>query len=229
MYLIDLVYRTVLTIANSDIRGNVKPTDARLLINTTIEEIYESYFYELNRMLNRQNKGLIGNRLDNIPDLIRDKINYYIESKEVIVSDDKLNLPSDLRYLDSVFIDQNEVEIVKNAKEFQVVKRLANTSYPIGYKNSGNSIVLYPIGYDKAEVSYLRKPKIPNWTFYVVNGSEIFNPDAADFQDLDIHPSEVSNVIIKTLQKVGINLKEQDLQQVMTQQQNIEFNQEIQS
>ncbi|QQU04237.1 hypothetical protein [Myroides odoratus] len=229
MYLIDLVYRTVLTIANSEVRGNVKPSDIRLLINTTVEEIYESYFYELNRMLNRQNKGLVGNGLDNIPDLIRDKINHYLQSKEVSLLDSKITLPSDVRYLDDVFVDEVGVELLKSLREFQVVKNTANKTYPIGYKIDANTIVVYPNGYNEAVLSYLRKPKVPNWTYFVVNGTEVFNPDANDFQDLDIHQSEVSNVIIKTLQKVGINLKEQDLQAVMTQQQNIEFNQEMQS
>lgn len=229
MYLIDLVYRTVLTIANSEVRGNVKPSDIRLLINTTVEEIYESYFYELNRMLNRQNKGLVGNGLENIPDLIRDKINHYLQSKEVSLSDSKITLPNDVRYLDDVFVDEVEVELLKSLREFQVVKNTANKTYLIGYKIDANTIVIYPNGYNTATLSYLRKPKVPNWTYFVVNGTEVFNPDANDFQDLDIHQSEVSNVIIKTLQKVGINLKEQDLQAVMTQQQNIEFNQEMQS
>lgn len=229
MYLIDLVYQTVLTIANSDVRGNVKPSDARLLINATIEEIYESYFYELNRMLNRQNKGLIGNGLENIPDLIRDKINYYITSKEVVVEDNKATLPNDVRYLDSVFVGNCEVEILKSFKDFQIVKNIANKSYPIGYKSNASTIVLYPIGYNNVSITYLRKPKIPNWTYVEVMGTEVFNPSSLDFQDIDMHQSEVSNIIIKTLQKVGVNLKEQDLQQVMAQQQNIEFNQEIQS
>lgn len=229
MYLIDLVYRTVLTIANSEVRGNVKPSDIRLLINTTVEEIYESYFYELNRMLNRQNKGLVGNGLENIPDLIRDKINHFLKSEEVIVSSGKISLPNDVRYLDNVFVDEVEVELLKSLREFQVVKNTANRTYPIGYKIDANTIVVYPTGYNQAVLSYLRKPKVPNWTYFVVNGTEVFNPDASDFQDLDIHQSEVSNVIIKTLQKVGINLKEQDLQAVMAQQQNIEFNQEMQS
>lgn len=229
MYLIDLVYRTVLTIANSEVRGNVKPSDIRLLINTTVEEIYESYFYELNRMLNRQNKGLVGNGLENIPDLIRDKINHFLKSEEVSVSSGKISLPNDVRYLDNVFVDEVEVELLKSLREFQVVKNTANRTYPIGYKSDATTIIIYPNGYNEATLSYLRKPKVPNWTFFVVNDTEVFNPDASDFQDLDIHQSEVSNVIIKTLQKVGINLKEQDLQQIMAQQQNIEFNQEMQS
>jgi hypothetical protein len=228
MYLIDLVYRTVLTIANSDVRGNIKPSEIRLLINTSIEEIYESYFYELNRMLNRQNKGLIGKGIENIPDLIRDKINYYLKTDTVIISDGRGALPVDVRYIESAFYNDTEVEILKSNKEFQGVKNVSNKSYPVCFKND-SLITVYPKSIDSIEVSYLRKVKVPNWTYLNVRGTEVFNPSATDFQDLDMHSSEISNIVIRTLQKVGINLKEQDLQQVMAQQQNIEFNQEIQS
>ncbi|MDR2223563.1 MAG: hypothetical protein LBE34_12665 [Flavobacteriaceae bacterium] len=228
MYLIDLVYRTVLTIANSDVRGNIKPSEIRLLINTSIEEIYESYFYELNRMLNRQNKGLIGKGIENIPDLIRDKINYYLKNATVSISDGRGALPADIRYVESAFYNDTEVEILKSNKEFQLVKNVSNKSYPVCFKND-SVITVSPKAIDSIEVSYLRKVKVPNWTYVNVRGTEVFNPSAADFQDLDMHSSEISNIVIRTLQKVGINLKEQDLQQIMQQQQNIEFNQEIQS
>lgn len=227
--LIDLVYQTVLTIANSDVRGNVKPSDARLLINTTVEEIYESYFYELNRMLNRQNKGLVGGGLSNIPDLIREKIYHYLEEKEINVVDGSVSLPDNLRFLEGVLHDDSEVEILKDRRGFGAVKSLASATYPIGYKISENTLKVFPIDLDKVSVSYLRTPKLANWTFIVVGGAEMFNPSSPDFQELDIHPSELYNVIILTLQKVGINLKEQDLQQIMQQQKTIEFNQEMQS
>ena len=53
MISVDLVYKTVLMFANSDIRGNVKPTDLRLALYDVVNEIVEEYFYEVNRMLNR--------------------------------------------------------------------------------------------------------------------------------------------------------------------------------
>ncbi|KUF38965.1 hypothetical protein AS361_03720 [Myroides marinus] len=229
MYLIDLVYKTILSIANSDVRGNIKPSEIRLLINTTVEEVYEGYFYELNRIQNRSNKGLIESGLGNLAERIREKLDFYKEEKELSIKDNQVILPSDLRYLESVFLDDNEVELFKNRSSFNINKSLARKSYPIGYKNSSDNIICYPIGYKIATINYLRKIKVPNWTYVMVRGAEVFNPSASDFQDLDIHSSELYNVIIKTLQKVGINLKEQDLQQIMAQQQNIEFNQEIQS
>jgi hypothetical protein len=56
MISVDRVY--VLTLANSDIRGNVTPSELKL--NDVVNEVYEGYQRELNRMMNRENRGLIG-------------------------------------------------------------------------------------------------------------------------------------------------------------------------
>ncbi|WP_430611496.1 hypothetical protein [Flavobacterium sp. JP2137] len=227
MISIDLVYKTVLALANSDIRGNSKPSEIRLFLNNVINEIYEEYFSEINRMLNRQNKGLIGRGIENIPDRIREKLNHFlVENEPLVYQDEHFLLPSDLRFFESVFYNEVEVENTKSNSEFNLIKKIATKQYPI-YNKSANQIKIAPSAIiDKVNINYLRNPKVPKWTYFVVNGAEVFNPSAPDFQDIDLHPSEESNVILKTLQKLGINLKEQDLQQITMNKENIEFNQE---
>lgn len=232
MISIDLVYKTVLMLANSDIRGNVKPTDFRLAINNSVHEIIEEYPFELNRMINRQNRGLIDTGTANIPDLIRERINHFlIEDVELTFSDPYFDLPADLRHIESVFSqDDNEVEFCKNSKEFKLLKNFKDTSptasYPIGLK-LGSKIRIAPSTIvEDVTVTYLRRHRIANWTYVIVDGSEIFNPSAGDFQDIDLHHSEFNNVIIKTLHQFGINLKEQDITAITQNQSAQDFNQE---
>jgi len=98
--------------ANSDIRGNVKPTDLRLALYDVINEIVEEYFYEVNRMINRESRGLINGGLENLPDRIREKILYFlVEDVSLTYNDPYFTLPTNLRYIDSVYYDNvNEVE-----------------------------------------------------------------------------------------------------------------------
>ena len=112
MIAIDRVYKTLLTLSNSDIRGNVKPTDLRLALYDTVNEIYEGYFYEVNRMLNRENRGLINGGLENLPDRIREKIlHFLVEDICLVYEHPYFILPTNLRYIDSVFYRNiNEVE-----------------------------------------------------------------------------------------------------------------------
>jgi hypothetical protein len=232
MISIDRVYKTVLMLSNSDIRGNVKPIDLRLALYDVINEIVEEYFYEVNRMLNRENRGLINRGLENIPDRIREKILYFlVEDEELIFSDPYFTLPSNLRYIDSVFYQENnEVELCKHNREFKLLLNYTDTrptiTNPIGLR-VGDEIKIAPITIqDAVTISYIRNPLVPNWTYIVVGGSELFNPSAPDFQDIDLHPSEENRVVLMTLKRFGINLKEEDLMQITTNKETTEFNQD---
>ena len=232
MISVDLVYKTVLMFANSDIRGNVKPTDLRLALYDVVNEIVEEYFYEVNRMLNRENRGLINGGFENIPDRIREKILYFLKEDVVLnYAAPYFELPADLRYIDSVFYqDNNEVEFCKHNKEFKLLLNYADTlptnTNPIGLR-IGNKIKVAPTTIvDEVTISYLRNPLIPNWTYTVVGGAELFNPSAPDFQDIDLHPSEENRVVLATLKRFGVNLKETDLTQMTAAREQIDFNQD---
>lgn len=232
MISVDRVYKTILMFANSDIRGNVKPTDLRLGLYDTVNEIVEEYFYEVNRMLNRENRGLINGGFENIPDRIREKILYFLKEDVVLnYAAPYFELPIDLRYIDSVFYQENnEVEFCKHNKEFKLLLNYTDTlptnTNPIGLR-VGNKIKVAPTTItDEVTISYLRNPLIPNWTYTVVGGAELFNPSAPDFQDIDLHPSEENRVVLATLKRFGVNLKEQDLVQMTAAREQIDFNQD---
>ena len=232
MISVDRIYKTVLMFANSDIRGNVKPTDLRLALYDVVNEIVEEYFYEVNRMLNRENRGLINGGFENIPDRIREKILYFLKEDVVLnYAAPYFELPADLRHIDSVFYQENnEVEFCKHNKEFKLLLNYTDTlptnTNPIGLR-IGDKIKVAPTTIvDEVTISYLRNPLIPNWTYTVVGGAELFNPSAPDFQDIDLHPSEENRVVLATLKRFGVNLKETDLTQMTAAREQIDFNQD---
>jgi hypothetical protein len=68
------VYKTVLNLANSDIRGNVTPSELKLVLNDVVNEVY-GYLAEL-KMMNREswfNRKGIGD----LPDRIRENYNIF--------------------------------------------------------------------------------------------------------------------------------------------------------
>lgn len=231
MVSVDLVYKTVLMLGNTDIRGNCTPNDARLAINNVVNEIYEEYLFEVNRATTRENRGLMNGGLENIPQKIREKIQHFLQDGPATFVTTLFQLPSDLRYFDSVYFnDTTEIKPTKNAKEFKTIGNFVHTmpteEYPI-YLKQGNTIRVLPTTIqDDVTVFYLRNPLVAKWTFNVVSGAELFNPSAGDFQDIDLHPSEEANVILRTLQKFGINLKEQDIITVTQNLKNQDFNQD---
>jgi len=231
MVSIDLVYKTCLVLANSDIRGNVTPADLRLIINNVVNEIYEEYLFVVNQMTNRENRGLMNGGLENMPDKIREKIQYFLQDAPATFVTTLFQLPSDLRYFDSVYFnDTTEIKPTKNAREFKLVGNFVHTKpteeYPI-YLKQGTTIKVLPTTIqDNVTVFYLRNPLIAKWTYTVVSGAELFNPSALDFQDIDLHPSEEVNVILRTLHKFGINLKEQEIVAITQNMKTQDFNQD---
>lgn len=218
---IDRVKRVVQIILNTDNRGNFTPSDFNDILKNVIDEIYEDYLYQVNQMVNRENRGLINGELENIPDRIREKLMHYLDDSTVAISSGTFDIPEDLRYFDTVVTaDGYDVEMCRNRKEFNTIKGLSHTTpsvyYPLGIKK-GTAIEVLPDTVDEVTFYYLRNPLTPKWTYTIVGDVELFNPSANDFQDIDMHISEEENIIRKVCLKFGINLKEGDIQNAMAQ------------
>jgi len=212
--MIDVIFQTVKTFVNTDGRGNFRPTDFNLVLNNSVQEIYNSYLTEINQQVNRENRGLINGGLENVADRIREKVLHYLKEETIPVgaTPGVFTLPSDCRYFDTVVAGSgNTLEFCRNREEYNLLKTVvANSEFPI-YLKTSNTILTYPTTLDEVTLYYLRNPLFGKWTFTVFGGAELFNPSASDFQEVDIHPADETDLIIKICQKFGVNLKEQDL------------------
>ena len=224
--MLNRIHRTVKFLANSEGRGNVSPGDIDFAIHHRVQEKQEELLFEVNRLVNRQNKGLVNGALENTTEKVREKIQHYLQEETVAVIDGKITIPSGVRYFDMLLYATTYVELCKDHKEFLLSKREATEGYPIGLKTS-NKVVLWPSTLASVTVSYLRNPLYAKWTYNTVEGVEMYDPSRSDFMEVDIHPSEESDLIIRVLQSFGINLKEPDLQRITEQVKNSEFNKEM--
>jgi hypothetical protein len=230
--LIDRIYKKVQTFVNTELRGNVSPSEFNLFLHDAIQNRNEEYFYDISRMVNKENRGYMPNSLENLADRYREKVAHYLVEDVTLVlvtnTTNKYTLPADYRYIDEISINGNtSFEMTKDNKEFNIVKALATKQFPVMVQVA-NTIKVSPATLEAATISYLRKVKIPRWTFAVVNGAELFNPSANDFVDADIHPSEEDEIVSRVLMRFGVNLKEQDIQAYTMNKDNIDFNQENQ-
>ena len=212
--MIDVIFQTVKTFVNTDGRGNFTPTEFNLFLNNSVQEIYNSYITEINQQVNRENRGLVNGGLENVSDRIREKLLHYLKEQTITVgvTPGVFTIPADCRYFDTVLTTTgNTLEFCRNREEFNILKTVvANAEFPI-YLKAAKTITTYPSTITSLSVYYLRNPLFAKWTFLVIGGAEIFNPSAGDFQDVDIHPADETDLIIKVCQKFGVNLKEQDL------------------
>jgi hypothetical protein len=229
--MIDRVYQTVKMLANTDVRGNFKPADFDKALYNVILEKFEEYPFELNRALNRQNRGLIGNGLENIPDNILEKMQYYSKEASLVYAANSFTIPSDARDIDAVlYLNKAEIFLAKNTAAFNHGTNFKHTAptadFPIGLRIGNKLKVLPATIITNVTMYYLRNPLIPKWTYIEYNDVELFNPSAVDFQDIDMHPSEEDDIVSRLLVKMGINLKEPDLQASANNSEQQEFNQQ---
>lgn len=224
--MIDRIFQKTKAHVNTDGRGNFKPTIFNLFLHDAIQEKYESYIVEINQAVNRENRGLINGGLENFPDRLREKLQYYLKSGTMSLNGSVYDLPADLKYFDTVTTALgNILEVCKDNNEFNIVARYnASITYPI-YIKIGKSIKVAPALTGQLKVDYLRLPLFPKWTYVLAGGAELFNPSAGDFQDADIHESEEDDLVKRVCLKFGINLKETDLQAAMSNDEQSEFNQ----
>ncbi|MGV6830318.1 MAG: hypothetical protein ACWA5P_01990 [bacterium] len=223
--MINRVKKLVQILINTDGRGNFKIDDFNEILYLVIQEIFEGWMYELNRALRREYRGQINNDLENLPDRIREKLLYYLTESTITLTDGSGDLPSDMRYLDTLYSGDREVENCKNTKEFNVIKSLQltspNSDYPIAVKK-GTTISVLPNTITELTCNYLRNPIAPKWTYSLVGGVELFNPAANDFQDIDMHPSEEEHIVRRVCRHMGLHLKEGDVQNAMNRLEEVE-------
>lgn len=226
--MIDRIFQKVKAHVNTDGRGNFKPSIFNLFLHDAIQEKYESYVVEINQAVNRENRGLINGGLENLPDRLREKLQHFLKIGTLTYSvpTTSYTLPADLNYFDTITDAAGNIfENCKDKNEFDITARYnAKVLYPI-YIKIGNSIKVAPANTTILQITYLRKPLYPKWTFNIVSGAELFNPSASDFQNCDMHESEEDDLVKRVCFKFGINLKEADLQASMQNSEQIEFNQ----
>lgn len=224
--LLDRIYRKVKNFVNTDVYGNVEPTDFESFVHDAIQSRNEEYFYDLNRLENKANRGLIRGGVSNLTERYSEKIlHYLVESDPINVVDGYVDIPSDCRYITEPE-NQNGIpyEFCKNKKSFNVLKSTATATYPI-YLMVGNKLRIAPAPESGGVVvSYLRKIKYPKWTYNEVQKNEVFNPDSEDFVDADIHPSEEDEIVRRVLMRFGINLKTEDISSYALNEEKSEFN-----
>ncbi len=227
--LIDRIYKKVKTFVNTDVRGNVTPVEFNLFLHDAIQERQNELVGLINQHQNRANKGLSGSGLENIAENHREKLGYYLSLQSLTANaNGQISIPQEAIYIDLI---ENNIGIAfeqcASYNDFRTLKPNATNDFPL-FVRFGNLVETYPLAsLQKIKISFVRKPIIPNWTYEVVSGNELFNPSHPNFRDADAHPSEEDVLVVKVLKRFGINLKENEITAVASQTEQINTQQEL--
>lgn len=216
--MIDRVRNTVLTLLNKGNRGTIPPSEFNRLAGLAQRSIFENNFYEYSKYINMQNQRLTNSEYSDIPKNIREKIDVFAEygslnfiSKGTFIpNEDDLYRVIQLIYKDNI-IEECPKSIINMLNRDKYAS--PTEDFPL-YTRFGDKFRVYPTTITKGvNMTYIRKPKTPKWTFIEVQGNPVFNPSANDFQDIELHPSDETELIIKILEYCGITIRSAEVVQ----------------
>jgi hypothetical protein len=239
---VDLVYKTVLLILNKEQRGYITPEEFNKIGSQVQQEIFETYFEDLNQQLRvPQTDAEYANRQKNIDNNIAifktfgsctytnpggGVVPYYappVNTHRIgtIIYKDEIEVErvqkNDLLYL-------NLSTLTKPTTSFPIYLYENSTAGVLGTPNSVPKIYVSPktiTGVNDISCSYIRKPNDIVWGYKGLGnvtwttGPYIY--DAATSMDFELSPTEKTNIIIKILGYAGVIIRDPEIVQAASQ------------
>ena len=231
MVKIDTVYQTVLALANKEQRGYITPQEFNLFAAQAQMSIFEQYFYDLSQFLR-----IPGNNTSHsdMIDLLEEKISLFEVAGATVGSG--VTLPQNLYKLQNVhwlnstqgkrytaeYVDRKTwhqmlgISLVKPTDSRLIYLRTANGITVIGETAKSSNV----------QCDYIKTPQNPNWTYVVVDNKALYNPNATDHHNFELHQSEQTELVIRILGLAGITLKDQSLYQIASNEESKQIQQQ---
>ena len=216
--MINEFYSTVLTVLNHKQMGKITPSDFNSMLSQVLMKNYSELFADFRKSTFKKSRMQDSTNYANENFNLKQVIEYYVVEKTIQKDSNKFIMPDDTYLLSSIFDEKSQYE-KQDMKVFNMLTRLqkyAPTDCSPIYTFNDNKLKVYP-DKDELDLTYFRKIKLPKWT-YVINGNqEIFNPDAPDFQDIDMHDMMIGKLFSDVMFMCGVNLQMNEVQQYAMQ------------
>ena len=210
---INKVYKTVLVILEQEKRGVLTPTEFGRVATQAQQEVFTSYFDELNQLLRMPQTSLAyADRMA----LLDEKISLFKRSEELTIVAQEITPSSAVQELGSVIYTQNipgremqriQQQDVYTVNESPLTKPTA--FYPV-YTYENKIIKVYPSNLNGTiQLNYLSFPEDVKWGFTIDPelGNYIYN--SLDSTDFELHESDQPLLIDKILGYAGVMSKDQ--------------------
>jgi hypothetical protein len=222
--MINEVRNTVLAILSKDNNGYLTPDQFNLYADIAQKERYEQYTYDYSNAINKRNAHLFTSGLGDVPQIISEVIDRFRTTQALTYDGASFGfeVPTDAYSLGVVTTTAGEViEKIAQDKINRLLLSLDTSpteDFPV-YTIVNNPVwtvptqlKVYPSTIVDANISYLRYPKTPKWTYIGLSGGEpVFNLGAADYQDFELPESDKMFLIVKILQYAGTQISDEEV------------------
>lgn len=203
---------------NKNQMGKPSPSEFNHAVSEALLKNYSELFADFRKLNYRKSRFQDTPNYGAEAEYIKQAMEWYVAEDDIEIKDGKAVMPEDFNLFNALFSEKSEVEKV-DAETFGILRRIGRNKpskcFPIFTYNDG-ILKVFPQD-NKYEIIYFRKLKMPKWTYKEVRNTESFNPDASDYQDLDVHPILYHKVFVDTLHLLGLNIKEEYALQYVTQ------------
>ena len=226
--MIDQVRNTVLFFMSKDGRGYLTPSEFNSFAEMAQRSIFEDDFFAYNRLILKQTNRLTNSEFGDLPKNFRERLDKFAQYA-TLTKNNTTQLWSysatDVHRVEGLTYAGNDVEEVSKLD----INKLNNTplissstTYPV-YIRVGSDFKIFPSTIASGvELYYLRTPKTPKWTYVTVQGNPLFNPNANDYQDFDLHESCFEGLVAKILSYAGISINSQEIVNYVAMQEQLE-------
>lgn len=214
---IDSVFQTVQAKLNKEQLGYLRPLYYNLFLNDAIRLVFNRAFSELKSNVRKSNWMLDGKDFADFAEYKRQFLEYFADIAPI--SPDPAGtfaLPDDNEFIGDVFDGITPVEKIHYSDLMELRSNIyaaPSNCNPMCSK-VGQNIIVYPESIPEIQLHYIRKPKQAKWTFIESSNKPMFNPDANDFQDIDMPETAKSDLISLVFESSSIYLREFNATQV---------------
>jgi hypothetical protein len=213
---VDTVYQKVLALANKEQRGYITPQEFNLFASQAQLEIFENYFHDLKTaQLKPKNHTDTGDEIEMLSE--RMSVHRVVDAADYSANSNLYTLSNNAYSLSSVKLGNVEADRVEQRDLMLMLGNpLTNptTTRPVYTRTGANKIIVYPTGSGVVKIEYIEKPTDPKWTYVVISGKALYNSNASDAADFDLHESEENNLVMRILELSGITLADPNLVQL---------------
>ena len=215
---IDTVYQRVLNIANKEQRGYITPQEFNLFANQAQMDTFEQYFYDLNQFSRIQGND---STYSDMVSILQEKIDVFEKFRQNVTmsSGGVGTLPSHYRmgelyynnsgsYVEVEKLQQNELHHYINSP-----LTTPSVSLPIYVNTSASAIQVYPTTITSGVTcNYIARPATVKWAYTVVFEQAMYNSNNS--VNFELHESEETELVIKILSLAGVMLKDPNMYQI---------------
>jgi hypothetical protein len=215
--MINDVRNTVLFILNKDNNGYITPSQFNLYAKQAQIEIFESYFHDYSRAVNKRNVHGHTSGYSDIPRRLEEVIDRFTSVDVPVYSGvtGTFSIPTDAYSIGTVFasgvIDVEKVSYNQLSRLRSSLDTAPSSDYPV-YIINENGMQVLPTTLNTTGdlgINYIRYPATPNWTYNTFSGGEpLFNASTAGYQDFELPASDEMNLIIRILEYAGIEIRD---------------------